>query len=267
MPEIPDLNMYAHNLQKQLKGEKVADLEIYVEGKVRREKEEVGKDEVLKAIKGKELQKIERDGKMLYFSFSGAPKVLGFHLMLHGKFYITTEPQDQENRIFAIKFADGRYLVQTDWQYAAHVMLEPVIPIVPDVMSPEFTEEYFLAKMDKHPRMGAKSFITDQKIMRGIGNAYSDEILWTARVSPFAKVGNIPPEYRTDLYHSIRKVINDGQETLKKREPDMINSIIRDFLGVHNSRRTESPTGHKILRHKAGASNTYYTEEQSTFDN
>lgn len=105
----------------------------------------------------------------------------------------------------------------------------------------------------------------DQQVVRGIGNAYADEILWNARISPFSKAEKIPASKIRSLASSVRKVLTRAEKQISKEEPGIIGGEIRDFLDIHNAKEKRSPTG-ALIRKKAGTRKTYYTDEQELFN-
>ena len=105
----------------------------------------------------------------------------------------------------------------------------------------------------------------DQKIIRGIGNAYADEILWDAGISPFSVCNKIPDEKIKRLPRSIRSVLQDAEKQIRKSKPDIISGEVRDFLKIHNAKKEQSPTGGKIHHKMANSRITYYTDEQELF--
>jgi formamidopyrimidine-DNA glycosylase len=107
-----------------------------------------------------------------------------------------------------------------------------------------------------------KAFLIDQSILRGIGNAYVDEILWQARISPKSIVGRIPDHIIDDLVASIRSVLIDAIANIKREKPKTISDEVRGFLRVHNLNRSESPTGHRIMTEQVASRITYFTDEQ-----
>jgi formamidopyrimidine-DNA glycosylase len=138
--------------------------------------------------------------------------------------------------------------------------LNPPPSSVPDAL--EIDGSYLRRKISEKPRKGVKAFLLDQEILRGIGNAYADEILWQARIAPKSVVGKLPDRVIDELLVSIRSVLTDAIEQIKKRSPETISREVRDFLRVHNPNRSESPTGHRIMTEKVAQRITYFTEEQ-----
>lgn len=69
---------------------------------------------------------------------------------------------------------------------------------------------------------------------------YVDEILWQARIAPTSVVSKIPSHIIDDLVISIRSVLIDTIEEIKRRSPETFSDEVRDFLRVHNPKRSGS---------------------------
>ena len=124
----------------------------------------------------------------------------------------------------------------------------------------------FLKEKLSKKRTNIKTFLLDQKNIRGIGNAYADEILWEAGISPFSDCNKIPDAKIKELTKTIKSVLEDAIKQIKKTHPDIISGEVRDFLKIHNSKKEESPTGGKILNTTINSRITYYSEEQELFE-
>jgi formamidopyrimidine-DNA glycosylase len=75
-------------------------------------------------------------------------------------------------------------------------------------------------------------------------------------------VGRIPDRVIDELLTSIKSVLTDAIEQIKKQSPNTISEEVRDFLRVHNPNRSESPTGHRIMMERVASRITYFTDEQ-----
>ena len=78
-----------------------------------------------------------------------------------------------------------------------------------------------------------KTVITDQKVLAGIGNAYSDEILHTAKLSPFATAGKLTEGQRRGLYDATREVLTDAISRTKGAKAARLKGEKRTGLRVH----------------------------------
>jgi formamidopyrimidine-DNA glycosylase len=258
MPELPDLQVFSRNLDKKLAGKKVKKLTVVNDSKL---KQPASK---FKTIEDATLEKVYREGKELRFKFSDR-NVLGLHLMLHGKLHLFEVKNEQKNTIIELLFTDDTGLALTDYQGIATPTLNPEEKEAPDALSKEVDFE-FLKKLLSKKRTAIKTFLLDQKMIRGIGNAYADEILWDAGISPFSVCNKIPDEKIKDLAKSIRSVLQDAEKQILKSHPDIISGEIRDFLNIHNSKKKHSPTGGIIHNKMMSSRITYYTNEQELFE-
>ena len=102
--------------------------------------------------------------------------------------------------------------------------------------------------------------------MRGIGNAYVDEILYAAKISPFSKADKIPEGKVTTLLEAIQAVLADAEAHIFNNFPDTISEKERDFLQVHRPRHDKTLFGEPILKAEIKARKTYYTAGQELFE-
>jgi len=260
MPELPDLQVFRKNLEKKLAGKKLIKVEIQNTFKI-----DAHESTLQKTLVGKSLKTITREGKELFFYFDNN-LILSFHLMLNGKFYFFNGSNSHSNKIIELLFEDKTGLVLTDKDNYANVKFNPEAPAVPDAYSKEFTTEYLKEGLKKRKLKNIKDLLIDQKFLRGIGNAYIDEILWAAKIHPLSKASKIPDEKIKELYTAINKTLTEAEQEIIKRDPEIISGEIRDFLKVHNSRLKHSPTGGTIKKEYIGNRITYYTDEQILYE-
>jgi formamidopyrimidine-DNA glycosylase len=259
MPELPDLQNFSRNLSKLLRGKKLKTISV-----VNKKKLKTPEKKLREALEGQELEQVRREGKELRFDFKNGA-VLGLHLMLRGQLHKFEKKNTNPHTIIEMLFTDDSGLAMTDFQGQANATLNPEISEVPDALS-EAINYGFLKNGLAKKKAAIKNVLLDQHFIRGIGNAYVDEILWEARISPFSVANKIPDRDLKTLARKIRSVLTKGEKSISKTHPDIISGEVRDFLKIHNAKKTHSPTGAAIEIHKAGARKTYYTAEQELFE-
>jgi formamidopyrimidine-DNA glycosylase len=153
----------------------------------------------------------------------------------------------------------------TDYQGQATPTLNPKPHDGVDALSADVNFKFLKEKLQKK-KAAIKNVLLDQHFIRGIGNAYVDEILWEAGISPFSSAGKIPDTHLKALDKAIKKVLKNAEKNIRKANPDIISGEIRDFLNIHNAKKSHSPTGGKIKVKASGARKTYYTDEQELFE-
>src|SRR5689334_18061181 len=167
MPELPDLQVFSSNLDKALKGKKVKKITVPVAKKLN-----VSTAALKKKLEGQSIKRIYREGKELMIEFT--TDTLSLHLMLHGNLYYFDDTNTNKHTIIEFLFADGKGLALTDWQKAATITLNPEPKEAPDALSPDITFSFMKDVLQSKTTVKAR--LMDQKVIRGIGNAYADEI-------------------------------------------------------------------------------------------
>jgi formamidopyrimidine-DNA glycosylase len=256
MPELPDLQVFSRNLTKKLAGQRLDKLVITKKAKFS------SSAAIKKLVEKKKLVKVYREGKELRFEFEGK-RILGLHLMLRGKLYWLEEGKEHKSTLAEFHFGDTG-LVLTDPQRMARITAQPEPSKAPDALSKEITTAF----LKKHLQSKAiiKNVLLDQHIIRGIGNAYADEILWKAHISPFSIAAKLPPSAVGALAKAIKSVLKNAEKQVSKAAPGIIGGEIRDFLAIHNARNKKSPTGKAIKWKENGGRKTYYTSEQQLYN-
>ncbi|MBE9585974.1 Fpg/Nei family DNA glycosylase [Mucilaginibacter sp. JRF] len=257
MPEIPDLNIFKQNLVKKIVGKKLSRINIIINRRLK----DTEKD-IQKAIEGQILIAIERSGKELHFGFENGHS-LGLHLMLHGTMYWYEDNNDNRFTIAELLFSNGTGLAITDWQKAIILTLDPKLSSIPDAM--KMPENYLNKVLAKNSRP-IKTVLTDGKTVTGIGNAYVDEILYDAKISPFSKANKIPEDKIDVLTKSIHNVLTNAEIHIARHFPDTITEKERDFLQVHRPKQKQTLSGEDILVAEINKRKTYYTASQLLFE-
>ncbi|MCR8560240.1 Fpg/Nei family DNA glycosylase [Mucilaginibacter sp. BJC16-A38] len=256
MPELPDLQVFSHNLTKLFKGKQLEKIEFKVAQKLN-----VPEKQVKDILEGQVLNKVVRVGKELQFEFDNG-HILATHLMLHGQLFQFDKNNEHKFTIVEMLFEGEKGLALTDFQKAATPTLDPEKLDTPDAL--DFDEQYLIQKFSA-TRTPVKTVLMDQKVLRGIGNAYADEILYDAKLSPFSASNKIPESKIKELAKSIKRILEDSEKYILKNNPDIISGEFRDFMLVHQPKKKETPAGETIHQKPVGSRKTYYTDVQELF--
>lgn len=252
MPELPDVEVFSRNLHQLFAGKKLLKL-VVVNGKKLKDKPTA----LSRELEGKTLSRIYRSGKELRFEFKDGT-LLGLHLMLTGDMFVFEGKNDHPSTIVELHFDGGKGIALTDRMKNAHVKLNPVDKEGVDALELSFKD----LKQVLQRKTAIKQLLLDQDLVRGIGNGYSDEILWAARISPYSRADAIPDEKIRELLKKIKSELKSATSKIYKKYPGRVNIEVKEFLKIHNKDRKESPTGAPILVDTKGSRKTYYTDEQ-----
>ena len=110
----------------------------------------------------------------------------------------------------------------------------------PDVDDATLSAEVWRERIARHSGE-VKNLLKNQAFVAGIGNGYSDEILWAAGIAPFRKRSSLAPEEVDDLYRATREVPAWAIDELRTRVPPRFEIEVRDFLKVHRKRGSACP--------------------------
>jgi formamidopyrimidine-DNA glycosylase len=128
----------------------------------------------------------------------------------------------------------------------------------PDADDPALTLDMWRDRIKRHPGE-LKNLLRNQEFVAGIGNAYSDEILYAAKLLPSRRRATLAPEEVDDLYASTRATLSTAIATLRDRVPPTFETEVRDFLAVHNKGGQACPgCGQRITQVEAGGFTTSY---------
>ena len=257
MPEIPDIQNFSSNLKKLLIGKKLRKIQV-IKGK----KLNDNQSKLSKSLEGASVKDIYRSGKELRFLFSNKI-VLGMHLMLTGDIHFFEDVKAEnkyKSTIVEFIFQNGEGIVLADRLGNANVRLNPVDKEGVDALDPKLNYQYL--KKICNSRAQIKNLLIDQNLIRGIGNSYSDEILWETGISPFSIAKAIPDHKVKELAVNIKKVLKEAMKKISKTHPGILHGEVKEFLKIHTKLRDKSPTGAPIKTASRGMLKTYYTEEQ-----
>lgn len=244
MPEIPFVETLVANLRPRVGDRTIRGVHLRSVSLLKSVDPPVG------AVLGATIEGVRRRGKLILFDLSGA-LVLLFHLMRDGRLTVVSSRQRATKDVAMILQLDGGEdlrLVELGPKKRAGVYVrraaevaqtEPAGGLGTEPLDPAFTSDALAAMLDA-AKMQVKRFLGTQRYLAGIGNAYGDEILWEARLSPFAPTQNVKLEERARLHAAIRTVLERSidehrahfGDDLPMREPV-------DLLRVH--RRAGEP--------------------------
>jgi formamidopyrimidine-DNA glycosylase len=211
MPEMPEVESLAQFLTERCVGRVVARVELVAFSALKTY------EPPLSALHGLEIESVTRHGKFLDLSAQGLHLV--FHLARAGwlrwrdSLPETPAKPGRGPLALRVRLDDGSGFdlteAGTQRKLAVYVVGNPQdIPMVatlgPDPLSPEFDQTALQGVLAHAGRSQIKGVLKDQRILAGIGNAYSDEILHAARLSPFKPSNSLSETELTTLYGAIK---------------------------------------------------------------
>lgn len=239
MPELPEVQTTVDGVRKHAIGLRVTDVwtdygSAFHDGK-RNIKDASYFREFKRAVVDKTIEDASRIGKNVLIHLSGGVTVV-IHMkmtghLLYGKYMLENgawkgaEPgplrDDPFNRFVRLVFSldNGRHLALCDLRRFAKVHAidtkalfsdKEIKSIGPDPLSPAFTPDAFKARMLRRPNGKIKQVLMEPMILAGIGNIYSDELLWRAGVHPLSIPSKIPDRKVVEMHRATLDVLRRG---------------------------------------------------------
>lgn len=270
MPEYPDIVVYIESLRRFIQGQTLERMQIAHLFLLRTA------DPPIQTLEGKVLRDFERMGKRIIFAFDD-DDYLVLHLMISGRlqWYPPERKVPAKGWLAALSFANGTLLItESSTQKRASLHLvhgrEALATFERgglEVM--EATVDEFRAALQAENHT-LKRALTDQRLFSGIGNAYSDEILHRARLSPFLLTKNLTDEQIAQLAEATQSVLEEWVERLRAEAGDGFPTRVTAFheaMAVHGRYGQPCPVcGTKVQRIRYAANETNYCPHCQTED-
>lgn len=261
MPELPDITVYIERLQELLKNRKLLNVTIINPFFVRTY------DPPINSLIGNSVKSIERIGKRIVLGFD--PYFAVIHLMISGRLH-WRKSDSKINRkldLALFDFPNGR-LVFTETaskkRASLHLSkdranLKLIDPGGLEIFEMTFEQFKKAITIENHT---LKRTLTDPRILSGIGNAYSDEILHRSRLSPVMQTQKMRNEDIEALFNAIPVVIKEWIEKLRTEAgsdlPRKVTAFHKD-MAVHGKFGELCPVcGAKIQRIRYASNETNY---------
>lgn len=236
MPELPDVELYLSALRPRIVGQKVELIRLATPFLLR------SVDPPLEAVVGRRVVALRRLGKRIIWEFD-QELFLVFHLMIAGRFRWrppgTAVPR--RHGLAAFDFADGTLLLTeaaTQKRASLHVVRGEASLSQHDLGGLDVlgTGEDAFARALRKESHTLKRALTDPHLFSGIGNAYSDEILHRAKLSPFKLTRQLTPEELSVLYAAARETLTEWITRLQQEAggefPEKVTAF-HEGMAVH----------------------------------
>ncbi|MGE5298379.1 MAG: bifunctional DNA-formamidopyrimidine glycosylase/DNA-(apurinic or apyrimidinic site) lyase [Acidobacteriaceae bacterium] len=245
MPELPEVETVVSELRPKLKNKTIKAIEVRLPKmisigprtmpNVRSAKDGVV-GQFVRALVGKKITDIDRRAKLIIIDIEGKYSIL-IHLKMTGQLiYLSKKDLAKQVRLLNIEnypktslpaksthvifdLSDGSRLFYNDMRQFGYLKLvtDKELPDVkelnefgPEPLSKDFTFEVFERLLKRRAKAQVKPWLTDPKIIAGIGNIYSDEILFFAKIKPTRVIQSLSDFEKTLLFEGIKTILMDA---------------------------------------------------------
>ena len=229
MPELPEVTAYIRALEKRVLGQVVETIRIRTPSLLKTF------DPRVSELEGRRLKSVRRMGKRIVFELEGKFFAV-IHLMISGRLHWTEKgasiPRKRGHAAF--DFPNGTLLlteVSTHKRASLHVVRgeEALAALDPGGVEPLEVDYPEFRKALLRENRTLKRALTDPRILSGIGNAHSDEILLDSRLSPVRRTHQLDEEELLRLFESTRRSLSEWVERLGKEFGDEFPKKITAF--------------------------------------
>lgn len=224
MPELPEVETTTRGLRKTITRLVIKNVWTDLNTKDKRQKDNVANTQYFKVFKkevfDKKILSVNRRAKNILINLSGEKTIL-VHMKMTGHLMYGEYKKDPINRFihFTITFNNKEKLYFSDARKFGKITLldtklaydtKHLNNIGPEPLEQKFTIKNFKSRISKKPNGKIKTVLMDQSIIAGIGNIYSDEILWRTGIHPERKVSNIKEPELKLIFKAIKETLTKG---------------------------------------------------------
>jgi formamidopyrimidine-DNA glycosylase len=236
VPELPDILLYLHALRPRIAGQQVLGVRLASPFLLR------SINPPLSAIEGRPIVDLHRLGKRIALEAAGELFLI-FHLMIAGRFRWRAPGTRIPGKVglLAMDFEHGSLLLTeagTKRQASLHVVQgrTALAQHNPGGLEVLETDRAAFTEALRHENHTLKRALTDPHLFSGIGNAYSDEILHAARLSPFKQTSTLSEDEARRLYDATRLTLLQWTARLQRETGDEFPEKVtafREGMAVH----------------------------------
>ena len=265
MPEMPEVESLARWLDGRTRGLVIERADVLAISALKTF------DPPIHALTGRVVRGWSRRGKFLIAETTGsddAPVFLCIHLARAGWLRWQDELNAKAAKLtkgpqaLRIGFADGSGFTVTeagtDKRLRVYVVRDPldvehIRTLGVDPLGEEFTVSTFAALLSAHGRSQIKGVLTEQDVIAGVGNAYSDEALHAAKLSPFKPSNSLTETETLALHSAIVGVLRDALERSAGKPASELKDAKRTGMRVHGRSGQTCPVCGDTVREVAFA--------------
>lgn len=255
MPELPEVSGLVGFLDERIVGRAIVGVELASIAVLKTF------DPSPQALAGLVVDAVSRHGKWIALETSGGLSLV-FHLSRAGWLrwsdaLPTTVLRPGKSPIaLRVRFDDGSGFdlteAGTQKRLAVHIVRDVAdVPGIAklgiDPLSPEFTREAF-GQLVASRRMQIKGLLRDQNEIAGVGNAYSDEVLHVAKLSPFALTSSLEPGQIDTLYDALITTLTNAVDAAAGKPAKDLKDAKRAGMRVHGRTGEACPVCGDVIR-------------------
>ena len=220
MPELPEVQTTVNGLNKTVVSRKIVNISTNYNSPSHAGKDNIKNPKFFtlfrKKVKGQKILRAERRAKNVLIHLTGGYTII-VHMKMTGHF-VYNRPHYPFARL-DFELDNDKHLVLSDMRKFAKVTLVKtgelnksfhIEHLGPEPLDNKFKFPIFKSQILKRPKGMIKQVLMNQSLISGIGNIYSDEILWRASVHPLSRPDQIPEKNLQTIFKAIKETLKKG---------------------------------------------------------
>ena len=275
MPELPEVEVLRRDLDREVVGKKIKSIEVNGLRSIRRHKT---KKAFVSRLEGHKITRVERRGKYLVLHLDG-DDALVVHLGMSGQLLRAKSAREKmpKHTHVVLTFTQGGQLRFVDPRTFGEMFVaalddidnqvEELAHLGVDPLETTMSWDYF-GRLVAQRKCRLKALLMDQKFLAGIGNVYSDEILFTAGLRFDRESDSLSDQEIRRLYRAIGEIL---QEAVKHRGSSLADEQYVDLFGkpggfqrLHNVYDREGEScrrcRHTVVRQRFSNRSTFFCD-------
>ena len=213
MPELPEVQVRVNYLKRTSLHKKISSVRVLDPFMVKN----TSSRKLVENLTGDRFEKVKRRAKYIIVQTKKGLFLI-MHLAMTGdlRFYKNSGKIPPYSKII-FNFSGGYNLAYTSSRRLGKIYLiknqqklEQLRRLGPEPLERSFVLESFLALLEKRKRGMIKPVLMDQKFIAGIGNIYSDEIMFHSRIRPYRRIATLSGEEKKKIFRNIKKILKEA---------------------------------------------------------
>ena len=208
MPELPEVETVVRTLRAQIVGQRIERVSVFWPRTVYED------PQFTVVVANQRIHEINRRGKYLVFTLDRG--FLSVHLRMEGRFFLTDRQDEPRKHTHVIFQLEGSNLEYNDTRKFGRIRYTLQAPSETDLVNlgkepfdDTLTPHYCLSAASTRT-IALKTFLLDQSVIAGLGNIYTDEVCFLAKLSPLKPVNTVTFEQWQDLIGLMRMVLSEA---------------------------------------------------------
>ena len=225
MPELPEVENIKFGLEEVVINKKIVNITY---SKVVEDSHKIGKMAIVKqklssfsdSVKGKEIEKLSRRGKYLYFTLNEGYIIT--HFGMTGAFFLVKDIAEITNKNYykhqhvIFELSTGEKLVYSDIRRFGELRyidditkFKPFINLAPEPFDKK-AKKYFLSKLEenKYMEQSIKALLLEGNVFCGCGNIYDCEVLYRQKIHPLTKASELSKKKKESLFKELVDILD-----------------------------------------------------------